>query len=302
MVIALVQQIVIMAVIMVIGFCLRKEGVIDKSGTSQFSDIVLYIVSPVIIVQSLMLDFTPEKLADALVCAALTTVIMLVTIGFTRIVFSDAQNVARFGVIFSNCGFMGIPLVQGALGEEYVFYLSVCNAVSTFIVWTYGVCLMARNRNAMSLKKVATNPCIIALVIGLLCFALSLRPPEIVDATMTTIADVNTGLVMIVLGSYLASADLRSVFHSRLIYETCALRLLVVPAILLVMLVFAPLSSPLVKLTVLVTLSTPAGSVTAMFAEKFGADYRLGSGIVAVSTLLSLVTMPICIIAGSTVL
>lgn len=302
MVIALVQQIVIMAVIMVIGFFLRKEGMIDKSGTSQFSDIVLYVVSPVIIVQSLMLDFTPEKLADAAVCAALTALIIGVTIALTRLIFTDAQNVARFGVIFSNCGFMGIPLVQGALGDEYVFYLSVCNAVSTFIVWTYGVCLMARDRGAMSLKKVAANPCIIALALGLLCFALSFRPPEIVDAAMTTIANVNTGLVMIVLGSYLASSDLRSVFRSRLIYETCALRLLAVPAILLAMLVFAPLSSPLVKLTVLVTLSTPAGSVTAMFAEKFGADYRLGSGIVAVSTLLSLITMPLCIIAGSAVL
>ncbi len=302
MVIALVQQIVIMAAIMLVGFCLRKERVIDQAGTSQFSDIVLYIISPVIIVQSLMLEFTPEKLVDALLCAAVTAAALVGAAVISRAVFHRERNVARFAVIFSNCGFMGIPLIQGAFGEEYVFYLSVCNAVSTFAVWTYGVYLISRNRDAVSLRRVAANPCVIALVVGLACFALSYRPPAFLDAALTTVANANTFLVMIVLGSYLASADLRSVFKSKLIYLTCALRLVVVPAALLALLTVVPLSSQVVKLTVLVTLSTPAASVTAMFSEKFGADYRLASGIVAVSTFLSLFTLPVAIIAGTAVL
>lgn len=299
---ALTQQIVVMAAIMALGFILRKERMIDAAGTAQMSDLVLYVANPVLIAQSLMMPFEVEKLFDAAWCALATAILMGVCIAATRMIFGRDRGVVRFAVVFSNCGFIGIPLVQSILGPEYVFYLSVCNTVSTFMLWTYGVYLISQDQTAVSLKKVACNPCIIALAIGLVCFAVSFEPPQLLDALLTPVADLNTGLVMIVLGSYLASADIRGIIKSRIIYETCALRLIAAPLALTALLMFMPLSTPTVKLTVLVTLSTPAASTTAMFAEKFGRDYRLGSGIVALSTVLSLLTMPACIYLASAVL
>lgn len=299
---ALSQQIIVMAAIMVLGFVLRRMHIINRAGTTQLSNLVLYVANPVLIAQSLMMPFEAEKLVDAAWCAAVTAAAMLACIALTHVVFGRNRGVARFAVVFSNCGFIGIPLVQSVLGAEYVFYLSICNTVSTFLLWTYGIYLISQDRVAVSLNKVVFNPCIIALVIGLGCFMLSYEPSLLVDAILSPVADLNTGLVMIVLGSYLAGADLRGIVASKLIYLVCALRLLVAPAILIALLMLAPLSTTTVKLAVLVTLATPAASTTAMFAEKFGRDYRLGSGIVAMSTLLSLVTMPLCIAVASAIL
>lgn len=302
MVSALIQQVVIMAALMALGFLLRRRGMIDQSGTSQLSDLVLYVANPVLIVQSLMMPFDATKVYDGAWCAVVTGVIMGLTIIATQRVFAPEQSVARFGVIFSNCGFIGIPLVQSVLGTEYVFYLSLCNMVQTVLIWTYGVLLMSGDRGEISFARVVLNPCIIALALGLLCFAFSFEAPEPLDALLTPVSDLNTGLVMIVLGSYLASADLRSMVRSRLVYESSLLRLVGVPLALTALLAAVPMSGADVKIAVIVTLATPAASTTAMFADKYGRDYRLGSGIVAMSAILSLLTMPVLVSLATMVL
>lgn len=295
---SLIEQIIVMFAIMALGFCLRRTGFVTEQGTTQLSNIVLYVANPIIIMQSLMMPFDPIKLGYAGYCFALTAVIAVCSIALTRRVWHDRRRIAQFGVIFSNCGFLGIPLVQGMIGQEYVFYLSVCNACLVAFMWTYGVWLVSGDKSQIAVKSIVLNPCIIGLVIGFVCFITSFEPPRVVDDIMTALANLNTGMVMIVLGSYLAKADIRSLLKHRLIYLVCALRLLVIPALVLAALTLVRVVPLEVALAVIIALATPSAAVTAMFAEKYGKDYRLGAGIVAITTLASLVTMPVFVIAA----
>lgn len=299
---SLAGQIAIMFVIMALGFCLRRGGLVTEIGTRQLSDLVLYVANPVIIMQSLMMDFDPVKLGYAGFCFAFTFVLAFIGIGLARTAFRGEFRIAQFATVFSNCGFLGIPLVRGMLGQEYVFYLSVCNACLVGFMWTYGIFLVSGSKEEVSFKKIALNPCVIALAVGFACFLGSVHPAPIVNEILTDIADLNTGLVMIVLGSFLASCDLRSLIKSKLIYQVCLLRLVALPAIVMALLAIARMVPLEVALAVLIALATPAAATTAMFAERYGRDYRLGAGIVAMSTLLSMVTMPALVILAEAVL
>ena len=299
---SLVEQIIVMFVLMALGFVLRRVKFVTEQGTAQLSDLVLYVANPIIIMQSLMMPFDPVKLGYAGYCAVVTVIIAVIAIAISRGVWRDRRRIAQFGVIFSNCGFLGIPLVQGMIGDEYVFYLSCCNACLVAFMWTYGIWLVTDDVKQISIKKIVLNPCIIALVLGFICFLTSYEPPVVVMDIFDDLANLNTGLVMIVLGSYLAGADIRSLLKHRLIYLVSALRLLAIPAIALAILVFVPLVPLEVALAVIIALATPSAAVTAMFAAKFGRDYRLGAGIVAITTLFSLVTMPLLVIAAEMLL
>lgn len=288
----LVGQIVVMFILMAIGYALYRIRVIDDRGTKQMASVVIYIAFPALTLRTLMVDFDPSKLAGAGFCFVLTTVVTLVSIPLTRVFFSPEEGVARYGAIFSNSGFIGIPIVCGVLGSDYVFYLSVGTSCLTFFIWTYGVFLVSGDKDQMSLGQAIKNPNLVALAVGLVCFLLSVHPPALLDTALADMGNINTGLVMIVLGAYLAQSDLRAVITSRKAYLVCFVRLVLIPAIVLGIELLFPMVDAKVRMTMLVTLGAPVASFAAILAERFGGNYKFGVGIVSLSTFLSVVTMP----------
>ena len=188
---ALVNQIAIMLSIMGIGCMLFRMKIIDRAGAKQMADVVIYLACPAITLRTLMVDFDPGKLFDAGFCMALMTVVTLVSIPLTRLFFKSGEGVARYGAIFANSGFIGVPIVQGVFGEGYVFYLSIGTSVLNFFIWTYGVWLVSGDRDQMSLARVVRNPNLIAIVVGLACFVFSVHPPRLLDDVLAALGDVN---------------------------------------------------------------------------------------------------------------
>lgn len=134
-------------------------------------------------------------------------------------------------------------------------------------------------------------------MIGIILFCCSIDLSGVIKVTVQDLGILNTGLAMLVMGTYLAQTDLRSLVRDRNLYAACALRLLVVPAIVMAVLALLPLDA-VVKLVVLIALSAPCGTVSAMFPQMFGGDYRFGAGLVSLSTLLSLIVMPVLLAIG----
>lgn len=179
------------------------------------------------------------------------------------------------------------------LGDEYVFYLSMGVVALNIGVWTYGVWLISGDKNEMSLKNMLFNPNIIAIGVGLVFFLLPLPVPSFGRDVFQTLGDINTGLVMVVLGSYLAQSDLKAMISNKEIYLVCLVRLILIPAIGICLLALFPFVPIEVRLTMLVVIGTPAAALTALLSEKYGKDYLFGIGVVTASTLLSLVIMPL---------
>lgn len=292
--IVLINQIIMMFIIMMLGLVLYKIKWIDASGAAQMADVVIYVSTPCLTVQSLFVAFDPEVLVNALFCFLVTFIIMLVSIVLAHGVFRKPESgLARYGVVFSNCGFIGIPLVRSVLGPEMVFQLTASNLASTILVWTYGVLQISGDKSQVAVKNILLNPAIFSLFIGLACFFTGFRFPEPVTMAIDGLGDINTGLVMLVLGTYLGQVDFQRLIVQPRMYQVSALRLIVVPLFSVGVMMLFPMVDASVRLTVVIAIAAPAAALTAVFAKKYGKDSELGVGLVAFTTLLSMVTMPV---------
>ena len=195
----LITQVLAMLVMLSVGYVSYRAHLLSDAGVGDLANVVMYVASPAVMVTSFLGAFRVEKLVNAGACALLTIVILLMCALVARIFCGGEGRISRFGVIFSNTGFVGIPLVQSILGQEYVLYVTVCIAVSIFFVWTYGVYLVTGSFQEVSLAKVLTNPAVTTLFLGFALFLLSVRLPDFLSVACSTLGSINTGGAMIVL-------------------------------------------------------------------------------------------------------
>lgn len=293
----MVTQTAAMFLMMAIGIALSQARYLDRAGAQQLASIAVYVATPAVVVNSLATDFSAEKLANAGICAALCVGLTLGSAALAWLVYRDRQRISQFAIMISNMGFIGIPLVQSVLGEEYVFYVSAAIAAQVPISWTYGIWLVSQDKSLMSPRKVLTNPSVIAVAVGVVLFFGSVSLEGVFQVTVADMGNLNTGLAMLVLGSYLAETDFRSILRNKNVYLTNVLRLLVVPLLTIALLAPLPIAME-AKLVMLIAFAAPGGTTTAMFSQMFGGDYRFGAGLVSISTLLSMVTMPAMLFLG----
>lgn len=292
MVIVLVKQIIAMVAMMSVGVVLAKTEMLNHKGVGQLSSIAMYVATPAVIIQAFAVQFNAEQLINGAWVALYVVAGLLVCTAVARVVLRSADRVGRFAVIFNNAGFVGIPIIQAILGPEYVFYVTIVIALSTLYMWTYGAVLMSGDTAMISLKKVATNPAIIALGIGLVLFFLPIELPDVVSTVLKNMGNLNTGLAMLVLGANLGMANVGIMFADLRLYRAAALRLVVVPLIFLALLLLAPVPYE-IKMVLAIVQATPCAAATSMLAQLFEADYQYGTGLVIMTTMLSMVSLPL---------
>ena len=173
MVLILIKQIIVMLAMMSVGVVLYKIKAVDETGVAQLSNIALYVATPCVVLRALAIPFDAEKISMGVLVMLFFLVIFAVSVVIARFGCGKADRVGSFAVIFSNSGFVGIPLIQGILGDEYVFYVTMTMVVGTITFWTYGVLLMSGDKNEVSVKKILTNPNLIAVVVGMALFWLT---------------------------------------------------------------------------------------------------------------------------------
>ena len=210
-------------------------------------------------------------------------------------ILQKKEGLERFGAAFSNAGFIGIPLVQMTLGEEAVFYVSSFVALLNILQWTYGVMVMTGDRSAISVNKIKTNPIVISFLAGILLYFLPVTLPGEIQGIVGTVASMNGPLAMIVLGIYLAQMPLKTLFTDRMAYKCSIVRLIVIPLLTIVIMMLFPAKYAAVKLTILIAAAAPVGSNVAIFAQIFEKDYLAAVKEVCLSTVFSVVSLPIVI-------
>lgn len=296
----LFQQNMVMLIYLLIGYLLYRKKLLTAQGSGEIGKLLLYVIMPVAIVKSYMKDFSAELLAGFLVSFAAAAVALALAILVSALVFRRKQAIRQFGAAFSNAGFIGIPLVQMTLGEDAVFYVASFVAILNILQWTYGVWIMTGDRSVISAKKIATNPIVVSLVVGLLLFFLPIELPALLTGVVGTIASMNGPLAMIVLGAYLAQIPLKDLFTDRLTYLCAFVRLLVIPLLTIALLCVVPEGFRTVKLAVLLAAAAPVGSNVAIFAQLYGKEYTDAVRDVCLSTVLCIATMPLVLgLAGA---
>lgn len=289
----LFQQTVIMFLLMLLGFVLARAGMLTEQGSRDISNVLLYAVIPCVILRSYMTGFSMDKLYALGWSAVVAVIAFVVTIAVARLCYDTRRRIENFSVAFGNAGFIGIPLVTAVFGTEAAFYVVAFSTLLNLLQWTYGIVIISGKKETINLRMVFINPVFLSMTAGLLIFLFQPPLSSVVTGTIGYIADANTLLAMVVLGYYLSKVDLRGLFARRNLYIVSGLRLIVVPLLTVLAFLPFPFARGDVALITLVAAATPVASSTAIFAQKFGQDYRQAVTYVCLSTVLSIVTLPL---------
>lgn len=294
----ILKQTVIMLILITIGIICRKTGVITKESNKDLSKLVLQVVNPVMIFMSYQTDNRPELVKNLLLTFVFSVGAFVVTaIGaYILVRKKDGRNteIERFSAIYSNCGFMGIPLVNALFGMEGVFYLTAFITVFNIIVWTHGIILISGEKSFKSVVKVFYSPTIISIFLGLVCFFAQLKPPSVPAEALGFISDLNTPLAMIVSGVTMAETNVIKLLKKRRVYYICFLRLIMLPILLALVLSLFEMSEK-VRLTVMVAASAPPAAMCTLQCIRYGKNSLYASEIFTFGTILSVLTLPLVV-------
>lgn len=287
----------ILFLLIAVGFFANKFRIVNENGAKCLSSLALLIVNPCVIINSFIRQFEGALLGRYLLTLLASLAIHAVLAIAAHTLIRDKEDakerVYRFALVFSNAGYMAIPLQQALLQDEGVFFGSAYIAGFNMVLWSYGVFLMG-GKEKINMKKILINPGLIAIMIGMIVFIFSVPVPQILHQAVSKIADLNTPIPMMIIGYYLAEADIIGALKDKKGYYCMFLRLILMPAICIALLwVCGFRSTEFVAMAVAVT--TPAAAATTMFSSMYDRDTALSARLVSFSTLLSIITMPILV-------
>lgn len=302
MALIILKQTLTMALYMAIGWCLFKAGKMTLEGSKTLATLLMWLIIPVVVIRAFCVEFSTEKLLMLAQSFLLSAVALLISTNLSKLIFRK-NVIDRFSAAFSNAGFIGIPLVTAALGEEAVFFLCGMLVFVNVLQWQWGESVIGGQKAKISFKLFKTNPFILATLIGLVLFVTGLgtKLPGVISGAMKGIADLNGPLAMLILGVYLAQTKLTTLFTTPRLYLISAVRLWLMPLITVLVFSLFPIDNT-IRMAVLISSSTAVGSNVAVYAQMHNGDYPYACKIVALCTTISILMMPLFIVVATAVL
>ena len=290
-------QVAVLMILMGTGFLCGKIGLFNDAAIGKLSMFVLKVVAPCAIIDSLYREYDSAMLLAMLrvMGIAFCVYVLSSVLAFTLIHGEEPgkTRVLRSGTIFGNCGYMGLPLLQVLFGADGVFYGASYILVYNLVQWTFGLYVMSGDRREVRPVKLL-NPALVGVMIGLVIFATSTRLPEIIYRPIGYFAAMNVPIPMVITGYYLSKADLVGIWRHGEYYKTILVRLLAVPLILILMLKFTGFDRTML-ISCVVSAAVPSAAATTMLATMYGQDTQAAANVVSMSTILSMLTLPLMV-------
>ena len=285
--------------ILLAGFVLVRAGLLRAADSKVLSVILVYLVIPCVIIDAFQIEDTPAiraGLAVSFAAAAAIHLLFLVLTGLLRR-FLGLDAIERATAIYSNAGALVIPLVQALLGQEYVIYSCAFIIVQLVLLWTHGSMIL-RGAGALSWKAILTNVNLLSIAAGTVLYAGRIPLPAVLSGAMDDMGALMGPLGMLLAGMAIAESPLRQLVCTPRYYLTAALRLVVYPLAALVLLWATGMAALLpdgraILMTVYLAAITPACTTITSMVQLYGQDAGKSSALYVMSTLLSIVTMPL---------
>ena len=292
------EQVLILFILISVGFVCSKAKLITAESIPGINNFILYIVTPCVIIESFHREFQSEMFSGLGMAALAGVIAHSINIAAAHLLLHDKdesrETVLRFGSVFSNCGFMALPLQNALLGSEGVFYGATFIAVFNLFNWTYGIFLMGGKEAGFSPVKALVNPGVVSLCIGLFFFLTPFSLPDILFTPVKSLAVMNTPLPMVIIGYYLSCLGSLKVLCDKKLWEAIALRLLVFPLIETGLFYLLSFRGNLL-VSVVISICAPPAANALVFASKFKRDTELAVTLVSVATAISIITMPVIV-------
>ena len=299
--ILLMQEIIKLFVIMFMGYAVVKAGLMKASESKSVSVILVYLVNPCVIVNAFQVEYTPEVQKGLILAVMAAVVIHLLYLLLTAILKHPLHLnvIERATAIYSNAGILVIPLVQVLLGQEYVIYSSAFITVQLVLLWTHCKSMLCEE-SKLEWKKIRLNVNIISIFVGVILFVSRVSLPSGVQSVLGMMNNLMGPLGMLLAGMVIADVSMKNVFLRKRNYLSAALRLLIYPvlslAVMKIISLFAPVSDfKQILLTVYLASVTPACTTVTSMAQLYDKDAGYASSLYVLTTLLSIVTMPVMV-------
>ncbi|MBX4265009.1 AEC family transporter [Clostridium estertheticum] len=290
------NQVIILALMMMVGVILRKTKTITDEVNKSFSNILINLTMPCMIIYSFNFKFSMDMLKCASMILFYSIVIHIILIILSKLLYSkfenSKKNVFIFATVFSNCGFVGYPVIQGIFGNIGVFYTSIYTIPFNIFMWSYGVILFTGKSDLKSIKKNLINIPLICTLLGIIIFLFSIRLPSPLLKTLGSIGNMTTPLSMFIVGSMLADVKLKDVFKGLDIYYVNFIKLIVAPLLTYFVLNLLGANKTLLYICVILV-AMPTASLIAVLAEKYNGDKVTASKCAFLTTILSIITIPV---------
>ena len=278
-------------VLLLLGFILKRTGIITKSGQKDITNLVIDVILPCNTLAGFCIDVSPVLLHDCLWVLFLSVIAQLICGILGKVLYCRAEKekekCLRYALICSNAGFLGTPIAEGLFGTTGTVLANVYLIPLRIMMWSEGVAVFTEEKDwRITLKKVLLNPCIVACEIGLFLFITGITLPPILLAPLQTIGKCNTALSLMVVGMILADIDPHHLLDKSVLHYTVH-RLVLIPALLFGISKVVPVTDISRSITVLLA-AMPAGATTSMLASKYDCDSAYATKLVVFSTLCSI--------------
>ena len=289
-----------MAVTIVLGVAIRKKRLLDERTHSTFTEILLNAILPFAILSSSQYEYSYETLKGIIAVAGAAFLYYLCTLIALRLITSKSKledsekRVFVTLAVFANTGFVGIPLMQGLLGARGLLLAATYNLVYNIFFYTYGIHLISKKRHTP--LQIIFNPVSVASVASLILFVIPWRMPQFLTHTLHTIGDMNIPLSMILLGSTLATVDVKKLFADLKSYVVAILRLAVFPLIMLLAVLIVRkfvAISPETMITLVLMTALPSGTMNVIYSEKHNCAPKFTARTVVLTLILMAISLPL---------
>ncbi len=300
----LLWKIINMFLIIGIGaFAYRKELIRDETA-EDLGKVLIQIVLPSVVLAQMWSDYTAEKQQSMIRCFVLGLLAQALAIAASWIRFrKDEQNSSRGCSAFSNVGFFGIPVVTAVMGSGAVFFLSPTIGTANVLMSTLLVLWYSCGRERIDYKTVLTNPALISLILGTLLFFLRVPKPALVSDLLSTLSQLNTPVALLLSGAFLAKSDLLGALRKKEVWTVTLWRLVLIPAGILLLFRLLPVGTAEEKTAIWISLACPIGMNLPVYARLYDPEKTsTAAEEVCITTLLSIVTLPLGLLAAEMIL
>ncbi len=277
-----------------VGFLITKKGIFSVKTRQDMTDVIIYVILPCNIFHSFEQSLSMDVLRQCLIVFIIAMCVQLLYLVLNPILYRrfpmERRVVMQYATICNNAGFMGLPVIESVFGATGVLYGSIVLIPIRLFMWTIGLSLFTKSDSKQAFKRLATHPCIWAVILGFAYMFLPWKLPVFLSSAINILGQCTMPLAMLIVGSILSEVNFKTVFEKAAFYYT-ALRLIVIPAVIFIALTLIG-TDPIVRGVSVLSAAMPAALITAMLAQKYGRDAAFASKVIFVSTLFSLVTLP----------
>ncbi|WP_147535116.1 AEC family transporter [Bacillus marasmi] len=295
-----IQEMLVLYSIALLGFIMRRIGVMNEHATTVITQLLLNITLPALILYTLDASFSMDIVIDFLWLVSMSVYVLTISIFLAmwlsrhKDLLIPQKSVFEGLIIFGNQGFIGYAISYIVLGEQGVFYLTLYNVYYLILIWTYGIFLFSKNKGFINWKNIIFNPGIISTLIGLGILLLPISWSITISSALELVGKMTIPLSMMMIGMLIANIELKEVtaqLKNIQLWKIVLLRLLIIPALLLPFsLVDVP--SSLLLIAVLVS-GMPSAPTIFLYAKQYGGDLHFATLGVLLTTLLCTLTIPL---------